>query len=159
MTTEKPDKPEQPETPQARIEHDLKTAMKARDSERVQTLRLLLAAIKNRRIEQGAELDEKDFVAIVRREIKQGEESAQANRDADRPERVAEEEAKIARLEAYLPPALDQDTLRAQIQELITERGLAGPQAIGVVMKEMMARHGAAADGKVISAIARDLLA
>ncbi|HVS15607.1 MAG TPA: GatB/YqeY domain-containing protein [Thermoanaerobaculia bacterium] len=146
------------ENPQTRIESDLKEAMKARDSQRVQTLRLLLAAIKNRRIEKGAELDEKDFVALVRREIKQGEEAAQANRDAGRPERVGEEEAKIARLQAYLPPALDEDTLRAQIQELIAARGLEGPQAMGVVMKEMMARHGAAADGKAISAIARELL-
>ena len=145
--------------PQARIEHDLKAAMKERDSERVQTLRLVLAAVKNRRIEKGAEVDEKDFVALVRREIKQSEETAQANRDAGRPERVAEEEAKIARLEAYLPAALDEDSLRREIAELIANQSLSGPQAIGTVMKEMMARHGAAADGKVISAIARDLLA
>jgi hypothetical protein len=146
------------ESPRQRIEQDLKSAMKARDTEHVQILRLLLAAIKNRGIEKTGEVDEKDFVAIVRREIKQSEETAQANRDAGRPERAAEEEAKILWLGRYLPASLDEAVLRAQIGELIAERALSGPQAIGVVMKEMMARHGAAADGKVISAIARDLL-
>jgi hypothetical protein len=146
------------QNPRGRIEQDLKAAMKARDTDHVQTLRLLLAAIENRGIEKGGEVDEKDFVAIVRREIKQSEETAQANRDAGRPERAAEEEAKIARLHEYLPPTVNEAVLREQIRELIAERGLAGPQAMGTVMKEMMARHGAAADGKVISAIARDEL-
>ncbi|HVS63559.1 MAG TPA: GatB/YqeY domain-containing protein [Thermoanaerobaculia bacterium] len=146
------------QSPRERIEQDLKAAMKARDTVHVQTLRLLLAAIKNRGIEKTGEVDEKDFVAIVRREIKQSEETAQANRDAGRPQRAAEEEAKIERLQGYLPPTVDEEVLRAQIGELIAERELSGPQAMGTVMKEMMTRHGAAADGKVISAIARDLL-
>lgn len=145
-------------TPQARVESDLKTAMKAREPDRVQTLRLLLTAVKNRRIELGAELDEKDFVALVRKAIKQRQEAADQYRKGRREELAIKEEKEILVLEPYLPPTVDEATLRQAIEELVKRQELSGPKAMGAVMKAMMARFGASADGKEISRLAREIL-
>jgi len=144
--------------PQQRIENELKAALKAGEKLRLQTLRLLLTEIKNERIRRGAEVDEAGFAGLVRKAIKQREEAAAQYRAGRRPELAAKEESEAAILAGFLPPAADEGEVRAAIAALIAERGLAGPQAIGPVMKEMLARFGTRADGATLNRIARELL-
>jgi len=147
------------ETPQQRIEQDVKTALKAGEKEKLSTLRMLLTEIKNERIKRIAEVDEPGFVALVRKAIKQREESISQYQQGGRPELAAKESAEIQILTAYLPPQVDEGQIRAAIEELVRERGLQGPAAIGVVMKEMIARFGSSADGGTINKLARAALA
>lgn len=146
------------ETPQDTLAADLKTAMKARQTDRVQTLRMLLTAVKNRRIELGRDLDDKDFAALVRKAIKQREEAAEQYRKGKREELAQKEESEIGFLEPYLPQAVDEAELRRAITELVQAEDLSGPKAMGTVMKAMMERYGAAADGREISRLAREIL-
>ena len=144
--------------PQQRIEAELKAALKAGDKLRLQTLRLLLAEIKNDRIRRGGEVDEAGFVALVRKAIKQREEAAAQYRAGQREELAAKEQSEAAILAGFLPAAADETAVRAAIAALIAERGLAGPQAIGPIMKEMLARFGGSADGATLNRFARELL-
>lgn len=146
------------ESPQQTIERHLKVAMKAREKERVQTLRMLLTAIKNRRIELGAELEQTEFVALVKRAAKQRQEAAEQFRRGDRIELAEQEERELAILQEYLPEQVDEETLRAAVREYLSEHELSGPKAMGQVMPAMMGRFGDRADGKVLSSIVRSEL-
>ncbi len=146
-------------TPQQRIEGDLKQSLKAGDKARLSTLRLLLTDIKNERIRRGGEVDQAGFVALVRKAIKQREDAAEQYRAGNRQELAAKEEAEKEILASYLPAAASEADVRAAIAALIAERGLAGPAAIGPIMKEMLARFGTSADGATINRLARELLA
>ena len=145
--------------PQQRIEADVKAAMKAGEKERLSTLRLLLTEIKNERIRRGSEVDEAGFVSLVRKSIKQREDSVSQYRAGNREELAAKEEAEIKVLAGYLPAQVDEGQIRAAIEELVSSRGLSGPAGIGPVMKEMLARFGSSADGATINRIAREVLA
>lgn len=144
--------------PRERVEADLKTAMKARDTERLAVLRMLLAAVKNEAIERGGELDEAGFVQVVRRSVKQRQEAAEQFRRGGREESAAREEREAGILDEYLPEPVSDDELRRAVSEIVAERDLSGPAAMGPVMKEMMARYGTRADGAAISRVARDVL-
>ncbi len=144
--------------PQLRIEAELKAALKSGDKLRLQTVRLLLTDIKNERIRRGGEVDEAGFVALVRKALKQREEAATQYRAGERRELAAKEESEAAILAGFLPAAADEAEIRRAIAALIAERGLAGPQAIGPIMKETLARFGTSADGATINRIARELL-
>ncbi len=146
-------------TPQQRIEADVKTALKAGEKEKLSTLRMLLTEIKNERIRRGSEVDEPGFVALVRKAVKQREESITQYQQGGREELAAKERAEIEFLVAYLPPQVDEGQIRAAIEALVAERGLSGPAAIGVVMKETLAKFGSSADGGTINRIAREVLA
>jgi uncharacterized protein YqeY len=145
-------------TARERIEADLKSAMKERDTARVATLRMLLAAVKNRAIETGEEIDDDELVALVRKQIKQREDSVRQYREGGREQLAAKEEQEIAFLEPYMPEQVGDDEIRAAIEEYVAAEGLEGPRAMGPVMKAMMARFGASADGGTISRIAREVL-
>ncbi|HZF10584.1 MAG TPA: GatB/YqeY domain-containing protein [Thermoanaerobaculia bacterium] len=148
--------------PQQRLETDVKAAMKAGDKERLSTLRMLLSAVKNERIARGSEVDEAGFAALTRKAIKQREEAAEQYRKGGRPELAEKEEREGKLLAAYLPAQVDEAQLRTAIQALVAERGVAGNAgnaAMGPIMKEMMARFGATADGATISRLAREILA
>ena len=151
--------PAQAGTPRAEIEHDVKEALRARDNERLQTLRMLLAEIKNKTIELGRDVDRDEFAALVRKGIKQRHEAAEQFGKGARPELQAKELREAGILERYLPAQVSEDDLRQVIAELVAERGLQGPAGIGPVMKEMMKRFGGAADGAAINRIAREVLA
>jgi uncharacterized protein YqeY len=145
-------------TPRERIQDDIKTAMKAKQPEQVATLRLLLTAIMNEQIGQGATVDEEGFMALVRRAIKQRQEAATQFTKGERPE-LAEKELREAEiLGVYLPAQVSEGEVRAAIEELVAAEGLAGPKAMGVVMKAMIAKFGATADGATLSRLARKIL-
>jgi uncharacterized protein YqeY len=144
--------------PRETVERDLKAAMKAGEKERLATLRLLLTDLKNEQIRRGSEVDGDAFAAVVRKAIKQRGEAAEQYRAGGRPELAAKEEREAALLEAYLPPQADEAEIRAAIAAFVAAQGLAGPKGIGPVMREMLARFGATADGGTINRIAREVL-
>jgi|SRR5918992_5609513 uncharacterized protein YqeY len=146
-------------SPQQRIEADVKTSLKAGEKEKLSTLRMLLTEIKNERIRRGSDVDEAGFVSLVRKAIKQREDSVSQYRAGGREELAAKEEAEIKVLQEYLPAQVDEGQIRAAVEELVSSRGLSGPAAIGPVMKEMLARFGSSADGATINRIAREVLA
>jgi uncharacterized protein YqeY len=146
-------------TPQQRIESDVKTAMKSGEKDKLSTLRMLLTEIKNERIRKGSDVDEAGFVSLVRKAIKQREESVSQYRSGGREELAAKEEAEIGTLSHYLPAQVDEGQIRAAIQEVVDARGLTGPAAMGPIMKEMIARFGSSADGATINRLAREVLA
>jgi len=146
-------------SPQQRIEAEVKAAMKSGEKEKLSTLRMLLTEIKNERIRRGGEVDEAGFVSLVRKSIKQREESIAQYRAGGREELAAKEAAEIEVLEPYLPAQVDEGQIRAAVEAIVAERGLKGPAAMGTIMKETLARFGSSADGSTINRIAREVLA
>ncbi len=145
-------------TPQERIQSELKEALKAKDKERLSTLRLLLTDIKNEKIKRGEDLDDDAFLAVVRRGLKQRKDSEKQYRDGDRPELADKEKREAEILTAYLPQQVGEDELRAAIREFVDAEGLSGPRGIGPTMKAMLGRFGSAADGATINRLTREIL-
>jgi uncharacterized protein len=136
------------------VKQDLTTAMKAGEKERVGALRLVLSELQ-----KAAKDGNDDEQAILRRERKRRLESATAFRDAGRVELAEGEEAEAAVIQAYLPAELGDDELRAIVAAAIAETGASSPKDIGGVMKAAMEKTGGRADGKRVSALAREALA
>lgn len=145
-------------TPQTRVETDLKAALKSGDKERLSTLRLLLTEVKNERIRRGGDLDEEAFTAVVRRALKQRQESAESYRAGGRPELAEKEEREAAMLGEYLPKQASEAEIRSAIEEIAAAENLSGNAGMGPLMKAALARLGTAADGKTVSRIAREVL-
>ena len=146
------------ENPQSLVQQHVKEAMKAREKERLGTLRMLLSEIKNEQIKTGNELDEAGFLAVVRRLVKQRKDSASQYRDGNREDLAIIEDQEIEILNVYLPAQASEDDIRAAVEELVAAEGLSGPKGIGPVMRAMMKRFGAAADGGTINRIAKEIL-
>ena len=143
---------------QARIEQDLKAAMKSGDKRRVSTLRLLLSALKNEKINSQRELTGEEAEAIIRRAGKQRKESIEVYERTGRSDLAAGEKEELAILEAYLPQAMSDAELEAAIRGIAEEKGFSSGKDVGLLMKELMARHRGRADGKRAQEIARKLL-
>jgi uncharacterized protein YqeY len=143
---------------QARIEQDLKVAMKSGDKRRVSTLRLLLSALKNEKINSQRELTDEEAEAIIRRAVKQRKESIEVYERTGRVDLAAGEKEELAILEAYLPQAMSDAELEETIRGIVKEKGFSTAKDIGQLMKELMARHRGRADGKRAQEIARRLL-
>ena len=146
-------------TPQERIQNDIKEALKARETERLATLRMLLSEIKNEKIRAGEEVGDDAFARLVKKAVKQRQDSAQQYAHGGRGELAAKEEREAEILAAYLPAQVGEAEIRRAVEEFVAAEGLSGPQGIGPVMKAMMARFGGSADGKTINQIARAVLA
>ena len=142
-----------------RIETDLKTAMKAGDKRRVATLRLLLAALKNERIQAQRDLTDEEVEAAIRRAVKQRREAIEQYERGGRPDLVDGETEELQILQAYLPTALDDTELEETVRALISEKGFTSNRDVGLLMKELMARHRGRVDGKRAQEMARRLLA
>ena len=140
------------------IERDLKQALKAGEKRRVSTLRLLLSAFQNDRIEKGRELTDDESEAIVRRAVKQRRESIDQYGKGGREDLAAAEAEELAILEAYLPKGLTDAELEAAIAEIIREKGFTAAREAGLVMKELMVLHRGRVDGTRAQEIARRLL-
>jgi uncharacterized protein YqeY len=136
------------------VKQDLTTAMKAGEKERVGALRLVLSELQ-----KAAKDGNDDEQAILRRERKRRLESATAFRDAGRVELAEGEESEAAIIGAYLPAELGDDELRRIVADAIAETGASTPKDMGGVMKAAMEKTGGRADGKRVSALAREALA
>lgn len=132
--------------------------MKSGDKERLATLRMLLAEIKNERIRKGDELSEDDFVPLVRKGIKQRHEAAEKYRAGDREETAAKEEREAAILEEYLPQQLSEEEVRGEVESYAAEHDLSGMGDMGRLMGAMMGKLGTRADGGTINKVAREVL-
>ena len=143
---------------QSRFEEDLKAAMKSGDKRRVGTLRLVLAGLKNERIQAGRELTAEEVEAALRRAVKQRKDSIEQYAKGGRQDLVDGETEELAILEGYLPKGMSDDEVEAAIQAVIAEKGLSSSRDVGLAMKELMARHKGRVDGKRAQEIARRLL-
>ena len=147
-----------------RITDDMKTAMRARDAERLLAIRGLLAAIKQREIDERISLDDAAVVAIVDRLAKQRKDSISQFEAGGRPDLVNKETAELQVLEVYLPQRLDVDQIAAEVAELVAvlaaELGRpAGPPDMGRLMAAAKLRLAGKADMSTVSAAVRKALA
>lgn len=140
------------------LNQDMKAAMKARQADRLGTIRQLRSAIKNKEIELRQPLDDTAILAVIGTLVKQRRESAQLYRDNDRPELAAKEEAELAILQEYLPAQLSEADLRAIIAAVIAATGAESLKDIGKVMPQVMARTKGAAEGRLVNQIVKELL-
>jgi hypothetical protein len=141
-----------------KLRTDLQTAMRDKDETRKRTLRLALAAIKNRQVEVGGELTDADVAAILQKEAKQRRETLQDLTRAERPAMAVEEQAELEILQEYLPKQFGQAEIAEHARQVIAEVGAQGPQQTGEVMRLLMARLKGQADGKLVNQVVRELL-
>jgi len=140
---------------QERIDNDLKEAMKARETERLNVLRMLKSALKNLAIEKGGlqfQLEEADALAVVRKQVKQRHDSIEGFEKGGRPELAEKERSELKILQAYLPQALSAEELAALVKEAIAEAGATSKQQMGAVMKLANAKVAGRAEGRAVSA-------
>lgn len=143
----------------SRIVDDMKTAMRARETERLAAIRLLLAAIKQKEVDERIELDDAQTVAIVEKLAKQRRESIAQFETAGRADLVARESAELQVLSAYLPVQASPDEVAAEIAAALESVGAKGPQDMGKVMAVLKARLAGRADLSAVSSQVRARLA
>ena len=142
-----------------RITEDMKTAMRAKDADRLLAIRGLLAACKQREIDERIVLDDAAVVSIVDKLVKQRKDSITAFEQGGRADLVAKEQAELKVLEAYLPQRLSADEVNADVAALVAELGASGPGDMGKVMGAAKARFAGKADMGLVSAAVKQALA
>jgi len=138
---------------------DLTQAMKSGDKVRLSTLRLLMAAIKNRQIDKGGALDDVEALEVVRLATKQRCEAIALARQYGREDIAQQEEQELAILEAYLPEQLSTDDLIQRIDTVIQELGATSDKDLGRVMRVLMPAVKGRADGTTVNRLVRERLA
>ncbi|MEI8341318.1 MAG: GatB/YqeY domain-containing protein [Verrucomicrobiota bacterium] len=136
------------------IDHDLKEAMKARQADRLAVLRMLKSALKNAAIEKGgvdSVLDDIEATAVIRKQVKQRQDSVEGFDKGGRPELAAKERAEIEVLNAYLPKQLSAEELAGLVKEAVAEAGATSKAQMGAVMKLVTAKAAGRADGRALS--------
>jgi uncharacterized protein YqeY len=142
----------------ARLEADLKTAMKSGEKRRVATLRLLLSALKNERIQAQRELTDEEVEAAIRRAVKQRREAIEQYERGGRRDLVEAETEELAVLQGYLPQEISETEIEQAVRSIAAEKGYSSAKDVGLAMKELMARYRGRVDGKRAQEIARRLL-
>ncbi|CAN1539307.1 GatB/YqeY domain-containing protein [Limnohabitans sp. B9-3] len=143
----------------AQITEDMKTAMRAKDSVRLGTIRLLQAAMKQKEVDERVELDDAMVIAIVDKLIKQRKDSVAAYLSAQRQDLADVESAEMKVLEVYLPQRLSADEITAAVKAIVAEVGAAGPGDMGKVMGAVKAQLAGKADMGLVSAAVKAALA
>lgn len=146
-------------TLKAQITEDMKTAMRARDAERLGTIRMLLAAIKQQEVDQRAEPDDAAIRAIVGKLIKQRRDSVAAYAAGGRQDLADKESAEIQVLQAYLPAQLSADAVAEVVAKIIAQTGAQGPRDMGKVMGAAKQRLAGQADMGLVSQLVKQALA
>jgi uncharacterized protein YqeY len=140
------------------IQRDTKEAMKSRDKTRVEALRMLGAALKNAEIEAGNPLGEEEEQSVLRRQLKQREESAEAYQRAGREEQAGKESAEAEIVRGYLPAPLSSAELEEIVDRAMEETGASGMKDMGAVMGRATAIAGGRAEGRELAALVRSRL-
>ncbi len=143
----------------AQITEDMKTAMRAKDSERLGTIRLLLAAMKQKEVDERVELDDAAVIAIVDKLIKQRKDSIAAFEGAGRQDLADKEKAEMAVLTAYLPERMSAEEVATAVKAIVAELGASGPGDMGKVMGAVKAQLAGKADMGQVSAAVKAALA
>jgi hypothetical protein len=141
-----------------RLDAELKEAQKAKDTIRVNVIRMLKASIKNREVEKIGELTEQELLQAVNSQIKTRLEAIDGFRKGGREELAKKEEAEMAILKKYLPEQLSQEEIKALIEKAVIETGAAGPRDMGKIMKALMPDVTGKADGKLVSELVKEKL-
>lgn len=134
-----------------RISEDIKVAMRARDAGRLGALRLLLAAIQQREIDERVELDDVAVLSVIDKLVKQRKESITQFQNADRLDLASKEEAELAILQVYLPQQLTDEEIAAEVQTALTQTSAASPQEMGKVMALLKSSLAGRADMTIVS--------
>jgi hypothetical protein len=142
-----------------KLDEDLKSAMRAKDSLRMNTVRGLKSAIKYREIELMKPLDDAGILGVVSTEIKRRRDSVEQYRAGNRPDLADKEEAEIKILQEFLPQQLSPAEVEAKVAEVIARVGAQGPKDMGAVMKALLPEVQGRADGKVVSELVKQRLA
>jgi uncharacterized protein YqeY len=138
------------ETLKQRLQQDMKAAMRAKDAERLGTIRLIMAAIKQREVDERIELDDQQVLEVLTKMVKQRRDSLSQYQQAGRQDLADQESAELALIDEYLPPALGDVELEALVDEAISAVGAQSPQDMGKVMGQLKPRIQGRADmGKV----------
>jgi len=142
----------------AQIQSDMKTAMKAGEKERLSVIRMLLAAIQTREIEERSDLSDADVMQVVEKLIKQRKDSARQFADAGRPEREAQELSEAETLQGYLPEQLSAVELETLVAGIIESTGASSMKDMGKVMAEVRAQAQGRADMGALSGLVKSRL-
>ena len=142
-----------------RITEDMKNAMRAKDSERLGTIRLLLAAIKQREVDERIVLDDANVIAVTDKLIKQRKDSFSQFSAAGRDDLASKEASEIVVLQDYMPQQLSPAEVAAAVQAAVVETGAAGPQDMGRVMAVLKAKLAGRADMTALSGLVKAALA
>jgi uncharacterized protein YqeY len=141
-----------------RIEADTKTALKAGAKEKLSTLRMLNAALKNKQIDKRRQLTEEEVLETVRSLIKQRKDSIEQFAKGNRQDLVDKETAEVSVLEAYLPAQLSRAELETMVRDAVAQTGAQGARDMGKVMKALIPMLGGRADGKLVSELVKNAL-
>lgn len=141
------------------IESAMRDAMRSRDEQRTQTLRMAMAAAHNLRIERRRDLTDDEIIDVLGKQVKQRRESIAMYRDAGRDDRAAAEEAEAAILTEFLPQQLSEAELEALARAAIAEAGASSASDMGKVMGRLSSQTRGRADGRAVSEVVRRLLA
>lgn len=134
-------------------------AMRRKDAGRLSALRMLKAAMMNKSVEKGHDLDDAEALQVVQALVKQRKDSIEQFEKGGRPDLVAKEAAELVILESYLPPAADPAVVEQAVVDAIAETGATSPKDMGKAMKAAMARlAGQSVDGKIVSELVKKKL-
>lgn len=142
-----------------KITDDMKAAMRAKDSERLGTIRLLTAAMKQKEVDERIELDDAAVIAVIDKMVKQRKDSITAFEQGGRADLAAKEAAELVVLEAYLPARLSADQIAVEVQAIVSALGAKGPGDMGKVMGAVKAKLAGKADMGQVSAAVKAALA
>jgi uncharacterized protein len=142
-----------------RITEDMKAAMRARDPERLGTIRLLTAAMKQKEVDERVELDDVAVIGILDKMLKQRKDSIEAFEKAGRQDLADKEKAEVTVLQAYLPARLSADEIAAEVNAIVAQLGAKGPGDMGKVMGAVKAKLAGKADMGQVSAAVKAALA
>ena len=141
------------------ISDDMKSAMRAKEADRLATIRLLMAAIKQREVDERIELDDAGIVSVLDKMVKQRKDSIAAFTQAGRMDLADKESAEIKVLDAYLPQRMGADEINAAVKAIVAELGASGPGDMGKVMGAVKAKLAGQADMGLVSAAVKSALA
>ena len=140
------------------IRAELTAAMKARDAERLSTLRMLQSAFKYQQIESGHELSDEEAMTVIRKAVKQRLDSIEQYTKGNRPELAEKERREMELLKTWLPPELTDEEIEAGIREIVASTGAQSKKDMGKVMKEASAKYKGRVDGKKLQEMVAGLL-
>jgi hypothetical protein len=143
----------------ARITEDMKSAMRARETEKLATIRLLLAALKQKEVDERIELDDAAVIGVIDKLIKQRKDSIEAFRKAERHDLADKEQAEMQVLQAYLPARMSAQEVAAAVAAIVADLGAKGPGDMGRVMGAVKAQLAGKADMGQVSAAVKSALA
>ena len=142
----------------SQLQNDMKDAMRAKESVKLGTLRLLIAAIKQREIDDKTTLNDADVLKVINKQIKQRRDSIQQYTDAGRDELAAQEQAELTVLEAYLPAQLDAETVKAAVSKAVSDSGAGSMKDMGKVMGILKPQLDGKADMGLVSKLVKEAL-